>query len=56
MDLQIKTIEEQLCDPEIFQNHEKVMILQTELETIKEQREEIELEWLELNEQLEEFV
>ena len=56
LDLQIKTIEEQLCDPEIFQNHEKVMILQTELETIKEQREEIELEWLELNEQLEEFV
>ena len=56
LDLQIKTTEEQLCDPEIFQNHEKVMVLQTELETIKEQREEIELEWLELNEQLEEFI
>ena len=31
------------------------MVLQTELDTLKEQHEEVELEWLELNEQLEEF-
>ncbi len=53
-DLQIKTIEEKLCDPEIFQNHEKVLELQNELDHLKEQHEEFELEWLELNEQLEE--
>lgn len=56
LDGQIKRIEENLCDPEIFQDHEKVMVLQTELDMIKEQREEIELEWLELNEQLEEYI
>jgi ATP-binding cassette subfamily F protein 3 len=54
-DCQIKKIEEQLCDPKIFQDHERVMVLQTELDTLKEQHEEVELEWLELNEQLEEF-
>ncbi|WP_102693761.1 ABC-F family ATP-binding cassette domain-containing protein [Rummeliibacillus pycnus] len=54
-DIQIKEIEEKLCDPEIFQDHEKVVVLQTELDGIKVQHEENELEWIELNEQLEEF-
>ena len=54
-DNQIKEIEEKLCDPEIFQDHEKVMVLQTELDKIKAQHEESELEWIELIEQLEEF-
>ncbi|MFJ8264210.1 ABC-F family ATP-binding cassette domain-containing protein [Rummeliibacillus sp. NPDC094406] len=54
-DNQIKEIEEKLCDPAIFQDHEKVIVLQTELDRIKEQREEIEFEWIELNEQLEEL-
>ncbi|MGG0655869.1 ABC-F family ATP-binding cassette domain-containing protein [Rummeliibacillus pycnus] len=54
-DNQIKEIEEKLCNPEIFQDHEKVMVLQTKLDQLKEQHEEIEFEWIELNEQLEEF-
>ncbi|MGX9136223.1 ABC-F family ATP-binding cassette domain-containing protein [Rummeliibacillus sp. JY-2-4R] len=54
-DYQIKGIEEKLCDPEIFQNHEKVLELQNELDHLKDQHEEVEMEWLELNEQLEEF-
>ncbi|MFG3614191.1 ABC transporter ATP-binding protein [Rummeliibacillus stabekisii] len=50
---QIEDIEKMLCDPEIFQNHEKVLELQTQLDDLKEQHEVFELEWLELNEDLE---
>lgn len=50
---QIEDIEKMLCDPEIFQNHEKVLELQTQLDDLKEQHEVFELEWLELNEELE---
>lgn len=49
----IEDIEKQLCDPEIFPNHEKVLELQTELDQTKEQFETLEMEWLELNEELE---
>lgn len=54
-DNQIKELEEKLCNPEVFQDHEKVLVLQTELDQLKKQHEEIEFEWIELNEQLEEF-
>lgn len=50
---QIAIIEEKLCDPEIFKDHEKVMKLQTELDSVKSEHEEIELQWLDLNEELE---
>ncbi len=53
LDQQIEGIEKMLCDPEIFQKHEKVLELQTQLDDLKEHHEVFELEWLELNEELE---
>lgn len=53
---QIAVIEEKLCDPEIFKDHEKVMKLQTELDSVKSEHEEIEMQWLELNEELENLI
>ncbi|MBK3496277.1 ABC-F type ribosomal protection protein [Viridibacillus sp. YIM B01967] len=50
---QVRIIEEQLCDPEIFPDHEKVMALQQQLDSVREKHETAEIEWLELNEQLE---
>ncbi|WCH47374.1 ABC transporter ATP-binding protein [Lysinibacillus sp. OF-1] len=49
----IDRLEEALCDPAIFTDHEKISQLQDELATAKEQHERLELEWLELNEELE---
>ena len=49
----ITTLEEQLCDPAIFSDHEKALALQTELDQAKEKYDELEMEWLTLNEQLE---
>lgn len=49
----IANIEEALCDPAIFTDHEKIAQLQGELATVKEQHELLELEWLALNEELE---
>ncbi len=49
----IKTLEEQLCDPVIFSNHEKTLALQTELDIAKEEHDALEMDWLTLNEQLE---
>ncbi|WP_155593767.1 ATP-binding cassette domain-containing protein [Lysinibacillus cavernae] len=49
----IASLEEALCDPAIFTDHEKISQLQEELATAKEQHEQLELEWLELNEELE---
>lgn len=49
----IDRLEEALCDPAIFTDHEKIAQLQDELATEKEQHELLELEWLELNEELE---
>lgn len=50
---QISLMEEKLCDPEIFKDHEQVMKYQTELDSIKAEHDELELHWLELNEELE---
>ena len=49
----ITTLEEQLCDPAIFSDHEKAFALQAQLDQAKEQYDELEMEWLTLNEQLE---
>lgn len=53
LDLQIAEIEEQLCLPEVFQDHERVLPLQTELEKLRASHEKKMAEWLELQEQLE---
>ncbi len=53
---EITHLEAELCDPEIFTNHEKILQLQEELSTAKEQHELFELEWLELNEELENII
>lgn len=49
----VASLEEALCDSAIFTDHEKISMLQDELATAKEQYELLELEWLELNEELE---
>ncbi|MED4698371.1 ABC-F family ATP-binding cassette domain-containing protein [Lysinibacillus capsici] len=49
----VARLEEALCDSAIFTDHEKISMLQAELATAKEQHELLELEWLELNEELE---
>ncbi|WP_413363864.1 ABC-F family ATP-binding cassette domain-containing protein [Lysinibacillus sp. 3P01SB] len=53
LDEEIKGYEEALCDPEIFSNHEKALEIQTNLDTAKEAHETLEMDWLELNEELE---
>ncbi|WP_277585079.1 ABC-F family ATP-binding cassette domain-containing protein [Psychrobacillus antarcticus] len=55
VDVEIATIEEKLCDPEIFQDHEAVQQLQRELDELKEKQDDLSNEWLELQEQLEEI-
>ncbi|KGR88826.1 ABC-F family ATP-binding cassette domain-containing protein [Lysinibacillus boronitolerans] len=49
----VASLEEALCDSAIFTDHEKISMLQDELATAKEQHELLVLEWLELNEELE---
>ncbi|MCP2035311.1 ATP-binding cassette subfamily F protein 3 [Planomicrobium sp. HSC-17F08] len=53
LDQQIAEVEELLCQPEIFQDHEKVLPLQSQLDGLKEAHEEKMLFWLELQEKLE---
>lgn len=53
LDEQIKKIEEDLCQPDIFQDHEKVLELQSNLDELKSEYEQFELQWFELNEELE---
>ena len=54
--VEIARLEEALCDSEIFTDHEKITQLQNELAIVKEQHEVIEMEWLELNEELENII
>ncbi|MEK9199825.1 ABC-F family ATP-binding cassette domain-containing protein [Ureibacillus sp. 179-F W5.1 NHS] len=56
LDEQINTIEEKLCDPEIFKDHEQVLKYQSELDSVKQQHDELEVQWLELNEELENII
>ncbi len=53
LDEEINGYEEALCDPEIFSDHEKALEIQTNLDAAKESHEMLEMEWLELNEELE---
>lgn len=55
IDTKIASIEEKLCDPVIFQDHEAVQKLQGELDLLKDKQDTISNEWLELQEQLEEI-
>ncbi|WP_274308339.1 ABC-F family ATP-binding cassette domain-containing protein [Solibacillus daqui] len=55
LDEKITQFEEQLCDPAVFSDHEKTLAIQTELSEAKEQHETFEMEWLELNEELEQL-
>ena len=52
----ISSIEAKLCEPEIFKDHEQVMKYQTELDTIKSEHDELEMQWLELNDELENII
>ncbi|RKJ61150.1 ABC transporter ATP-binding protein, partial [Butyricicoccus sp. 1XD8-22] len=53
---EISKIEEELCKPDIFQNHEKVLELQTQLDQFKSEYENLELQWLDFNEELENII
>ncbi|MFD1030075.1 ABC-F family ATP-binding cassette domain-containing protein [Metaplanococcus flavidus] len=53
LDLQIKETEEQFTDPEIFQDHERLLPLQQQLEELKAEHEETMTLWLQLQEKLE---
>lgn len=55
LDLQIAETEEQFADPEIFQDHERLMPLQQQLEELKGQHEETMALWLELQEKMEQI-
>lgn len=50
---EINKIELQLCEPEVFSDYEKALELQSTLDEIKESHSELEMEWLELQEKLE---
>ncbi|PSL41681.1 ATP-binding cassette subfamily F protein 3 [Planomicrobium soli] len=54
LDAQITEIENLLCQPEIFQDHEQVLPLQNQLEQLKAAHEEKMDAWLELQEKIEE--
>lgn len=53
IEVSISAVEEKLCDPAIFQDHEQLLTLQKELEAFKEEQEVLMMEWMELEEELE---
>ncbi|HSJ38261.1 MAG TPA: ABC-F family ATP-binding cassette domain-containing protein [Planococcus sp. (in: firmicutes)] len=53
LDLEIAETEEQFTDPEIFQDHERLLPLQQYLEELKGRHEDTMALWLELQEKLE---
>lgn len=53
LDQHIAAAEEQFSQPEIFQDHERLVPLQKELEALKNRHEEKMTVWLELQEKLE---
>ncbi|WP_033541549.1 ABC-F family ATP-binding cassette domain-containing protein [Planococcus sp. CAU13] len=55
LDQQIAETEEQFADPEIFQDHERLLPLQQQLEELKNKHEESMALWLELQEKLEQI-
>lgn len=52
---QIEVLEADLCNPDIFSNHEKALEIQTSLDSEKENYESLELQWMELSEELEQL-
>lgn len=52
----IQQLEEQLSDPSIFQDHEKLLQIQRSLEELKSDQETAMNEWLELQEELENLI
>lgn len=55
LEIAIAKLEEELCDPDVFSNHEKALIIQTQLDEEKVKHEEYELQWLALQEELEQL-
>lgn len=49
----IQLVEEKLCDPAIFQDHEQLLSLQKELDSVKQEQDIYMTEWVELEEELE---
>ncbi|MBM7694475.1 ATP-binding cassette subfamily F protein 3 [Peribacillus deserti] len=49
---QIRDYNDQLCDPLVFQNHEKVLEINLKLESAKRELDELLEEWAEIEEQL----
>lgn len=49
----VAELEEQLCLPDVFEDHEQVLSINTESETLKQEIEQLLEEWTELAEQLE---
>lgn len=56
LDNVIQQLEEQLSDPSIFQDHEKLLQIQRSLEELKSDQERAMNEWLELQEELENLI
>lgn len=52
---QIEVLEADLCNPDIFSNHEKALEIQTSLDQEKANHESLELQWMELSEELEQL-
>ncbi|WP_163538261.1 ABC-F family ATP-binding cassette domain-containing protein [Gracilibacillus sp. YIM 98692] len=50
LEASIEEIEEKLCEPEVFQDHEKSLELTTENNELKERSEQLMEEWTELHE------
>lgn len=55
LDFQIAETEEQFTDPEIFQDHERLLPLQQQLEELKDRHEETMSRWLDLQEKFEQL-
>lgn len=48
LELEVAEYEEQLCDPEVFQDHEKALDINNKIEAAKEKLDELMEEWTEL--------
>ncbi|MFX3673332.1 MAG: ABC-F family ATP-binding cassette domain-containing protein [Paenisporosarcina sp.] len=55
IDVKITALEEKLCDPAIFQDHEQLLTIQHQLDEQKQLQESTMTEWLELQEEYEGF-
>jgi ATP-binding cassette subfamily F protein 3 len=50
LEIEINEYNDLLCDPNVFQDHEKVMEVQTKLDTAQESLDQLLEEWTELEE------